>query len=605
MLPYFVDFTSDTLFYQLFTIPVRGKGNMSNIHTFSEDVALTVEHLANEFVPIPPIANDWYIITEASQTYQTAFINHHVVHMNRRVGQYAQLRLGKNVWNKLRNRKIAFALTRYITCDSDDRPDDELLESDWVWLEDVRSRYMAYKTQRVGVKETASSMKAAVEFTYFLGKRVEEWKLLRKSEQDDSSVKEYRDDEGQEPASFSIAPICQIKQHFIVITRTTLETYFKSSAASYIRDMLADKDHVTGALTQGLRRKKGDQDDFSWWNAIFKDDTFKHRSLRRGWRFDDRMLTDGISLCVAFRNTEQPSCTKTRFKKKTCQCYDCRKCCWDADFSSERVVAVDPGDINLVYAVEKDPRGNVTSYKLRNKEVYMRANMYKRSKIMRKHLLRGSELFAELSSKCRKTVCYERHLEYWKYCLTHHDALWKRMYIKIRARMGLEVYRRKASVLDKFWMSIQNAQKRKPLVAYGSGGGNNFSYQGRVSPPTSYTWKSCRKVNNQVFIVPEWYTSQYCPYCHVKLIDVVIKQVDSKGFTRNKVLRSVKRCSSSECVERGKKHHCSKVRKLAIDEGLCEMSRDEIGALNILMCGIATIHEQPRPEHLTFSYNHR
>jgi hypothetical protein len=599
--PYFVDFTSITLFFQLFNLPIRGGAKAKNIHHFSHSVLRTLRDHAELFPDLQPMPNDGCLLTEASQTYQTVFINHHVLSLERRMATYVKLRLGDDAWSRLRGAKKAYQLMRFLTDGDWERPQhDVLTASEWAYLDPLRERYLRYAAARSGLTNTTTSIQLAVEMGYFLGMQIEEWKAIRSRERDEQQNPDRQNQDRQIPGSFSMAPVTHIKRHFVTFTLFTLERFFKTTAAAAVKDVLDCSDPLCGMLDRkGKKRKKVDgppekvKTSDAWWTALFTDDTFRLRSKKMGWEFDGRVQTDGVALCVAFRNLGQKVCSKSRFKKN-CTCSGCRKLEWDEGMQYDRILANDPGDVNIAYVVEKDPRGKIHKSKLRNKEFYLQSDYYKRTNIMKKHMRRSQLAFDEVSGACVKTVDLERQLAYWLACTTHWDAMWKALYAKVHARMAFDVYRKRTSAMDRFWSCLKKGRKGKAIMLYGAGGSGSFSYRGKKCAPTSFAYKRCRKVFDMMFVVPEWYTSQYCPHCDVKIQDVR----DDAG----KVLRSVKRCSSSGCVERASKHHASHVRRLA-GQGVCEQSRDEIGALNIWKCGVATMHGQQRPMHLTFAYN--
>ena len=382
------------------------------------------------------------------------------------------------------------------------------------------------------------------------------------------------------------------------MTQTTLETFFRGTLAANLNELI-----LTDSMREVITAKPNSEYASSnWWKAVFTDGMFRHRSLRKGWKFDGRVMTDGVSLCIAFRNGDQKVCKKTRFKKK-CDCYGCSKVDYDPTWKFDRVCANDPGHKNIAYVVEKDPRGKAHKHVLRNHDFYMSSSMFKRTKIAQKHQQRSRNVFADMSKLCRKTVDLRRQMEYWKFCLAHEDVLMKRLYIKVRARLAFEVYSKRMSTVDRFWSSVKGARKGKLVMLYGGGGSSHLRYRGGKSAPTSFAYKRCRKEMDMMFVVAEPYTSQYCPTCQCKVADVTQSYVDPKGVRRQKVLRSVKRCSSSVCVEGAKKDRHARVRDLAIRLNVCEWNRDMLGALNIWKCGVAMMRGEERPEHLTFAYN--
>jgi hypothetical protein len=217
---------------------------------------------------------------------------------------------------------------------------------------------------------------------------------------------------------------------------------------------------------------------------------------------------------------------------------------------------------------------------------------------MKEHTSRSADVFAGISKCCRKTVSLERQLSYWRYCTSHEEKLFQRLFTKIRSKMALETYIHKTSSMDNFWVSLKNSRNGKVVIAYGSGGAGGTS-------PTSFAGKRCKKIfGNNVFAVSEEYTSQCCPHCNCRLQDKKEKNFTfPSGRIGTRVFRSVKRCTSPSCVGRALNHPLEPIRKIAETIGAYEMSRDKIGAMNILKCAENIIHGIPRPSHLTFEFN--
>ena len=617
ILPFHVDFKDDTMFYQLFTV-VTGRRTTKKLIAKSNPLIKEVMRIMTEhaelFPKIQPKEFDGYILTEASQQYETAFINHHVDRIDSRIVKYVKTRIGRDVWKRLCSAKRAYKVINYILKPGAEYPGHSLALPFRSWIDEMRSKYQAYKSARRGPFETTGSLKMLVELTYFVGCQLEQWQTNNSTSDDEEKSTETTANEPTPDGhmrSFSIAPICQIKRHFIVITRTTLETFFLHRAKGTITDAIAERMTPGRKGRLKLRKLKEDDDVASYcstlWHSVFKEEAFKHRSLRKGWIFDDRMLTDGVSLCVAFRNRNQPACTKDRnSKKNACDCYDCSRATWNDAWSSERLLANDPGKINIFFMVEKDPRGNVKTHVFRNKQYYLEGGVYRATKITQKHVKRSAAVFDQVAATCRKTVSWEHQLAYWKVCAANDAIMWLRLCTRVRAKLAFESYGKKTSSIDRFLVSVRKYRKTVPAVGYGAGGQGAFNPAGCIAAPTSKAYQRCKRMFSQTFLVQEPFTSQYCPYCDCKLHDKTQANfVFPSGRVGTKVFRSVKRCSSPSCVERATKHPLVAVRKIAQECGMYEMSRDKAGSLNIRSCAENVVHGLPRPQHLTFEYNNR
>ena len=74
------------------------------------------------------------------------------------------------------------------------------------------------------------------------------------------------------------------------------------------------------------------------------------------------------------------------------------------------------------------------------------------------------------------------------------------------------------------------------------------------------------------------------------------------GMHRMVDSRSVKRCTSPQCILRAEHHGNAYIRHVAITERAYEMSRDFVGARNILKCTLAIKEGRPRPAHLDWAH---
>lgn len=338
-------------------------------------------------------------------------------------------------------------------------------------------------------------------------------------------------------------------------------------------------------------------DDSNIWSGIFSAKLFGLRKRKKGWIFKNYVRTDGVSLCTTFANELLAKCQKT-FYKKRCDCSECRvvEHCKTGyhgkKLTDTRLIAIDPGLINIFFGVEVMPDGSVRTFKYRNKEYYRDGRVYDANRISKKYMKRCSVAIEAMSSTVSKTVRYDTQLAYWTTCAIHNQLLWTRLATVIRSKMSMETFRHRLSALDNFiFHHVANgSDPKKVLVAYGSGcvkGG--FARKGTLSAPTSKAFKRVRRMF-PVMLIDEAFTSQKCPYCkeqlHDKKVPYTSKKTGKKGV---KTVRSVKLCKSQQCVERAM--NCSSIpqQKIAVEKKVYEISRDKVGGLNIHECARWTL----------------
>ena len=361
------------------------------------------------------------------------------------------------------------------------------------------------------------------------------WETLKYLER---MAKKYKEEPKKLPKLFSLSPLCTIKRHFVTIDKTVLLNLMKNCGLVDIQwsdFKLVAEDHF---------------------RSLFKVDKLASKKHT----FKCIIKTDGVSACVHFECPKRTQGSPTEEKSH--------------DFSGERIIAIDPGRVNIVYAEEKIADGCFKSYKLTRGQYYEASGMKRRIRKTAKweETIREEELVYSRHSP--KTTDPEQFDAFLKDYISVYDKLWDLKLKKKWAQESFRVYRKKRKVLDGFFQSMHKKGERKPVIAYGKGG---FASHGRgeVSVPTEYVKDKCRKYFETVE-VDEYRTSCVCPCCDDLLCKVTKKIQSADGATVREV-RGLRRCSSTVCSQVSFKN------------------RDSVGARNILRC----LQMSERPTSLT------
>jgi hypothetical protein len=252
-----------------------------------------------------------------------------------------------------------------------------------------------------------------------------------------------------------------------------------------------------------------------------------------------------------------------------------------------RIVSVDPGKHNLLTCFEILPNGTERSYKL-TQEAYKIATNYDRrnarSALRCKPLTAPSEdgtpgAFQRLCEpdawgKTADSAAFETHMSIVAAVSPSIFA------VTLKTHWADEAFRTwqaKMKCLDRFWSMIKAGSLEdgtfgvQPIFAYGDGQFASSS-RGRVSAPTTATYKSCLKINYQcnVVLTCEHRSTWTCSSCekplqglrpgnvshtqdakeakHYKDIASGRKNPNKKWFSPlGKILHGLKKCTNSLC----------------------------------------------------------
>ena len=294
---------------------------------------------------------------------------------------------------------------------------------------------------------------------------------------------------------FSIAPICQIKRHFMTVDTTVLFELLKNVAAK------ADPQCCPGWLTAlgGMTLKtffQGQHEGLrnTAWNATFHLD-----GLRRRRTFGNQIDTDGVAMTVHFHVTIRKRAKHQKRTKKQPNKF-------------KRIVAIDPGRTNLVTALDS------STSKLRT---LTRGEYYKKARILRLQQktrtwelpLRG--VVSAWAKTSIRTSSPSHAYAYRQVLVRNYDRLWALRFEKKRAREALACFAGKQHVLDSFFSSFTHRGEEKPVIAYGAASFHPTG-KGEVSVPVKGVLKACRK-HYQTVLVNEYLTTKVHHACDHRL----------------------------------------------------------------------------------------
>lgn len=350
----------------------------------------------------------------------------------------------------------------------------------------------------------------------------------------------------KEQKRFSFAPIHKIKRHFIKID--TMGLLSLMDGASLIKKELRPT-------------KKNSKQTFFYesrddhWGSTFKTDKIKTNKHK----FSRLIETDGVSACIHFRHLKPPKSEKDEVvSKKKAKTKKLENLTRVINAGAERVIAIDPGRVNILYAVEKLLNGSILKYRLTRGLYYSSSGIndrIKKTKGWQKSIEAEENLFSLVSPRCSSSVQLNEFLENY---IGVYDKLWQEKLMKKRARTSFRVYCLRQKTLDSFYQSMCKEGEIRPVVAYGAARFNPTG-PGEIAVPTTAVAKRCCR-HYRTTMIDEYCTTQVCRNCDSRLHPVNER---IEGVVKS--ARGLKWCSSTICNSRF-------------------LDRDKNAALNILHC---------------------
>ncbi len=294
------------------------------------------------------------------------------------------------------------------------------------------------------------------------------------------------------------------------------------------------------------------------WGSVFE---FKPRKKPAYY-----VQTDGVSLCTHYLRRNAPAAKQkrgggTKRKRKSEE----KVAEAPPVDPGDRVIAIDPGRVNLVYGVEQLPEGGTKTYTLTRRAYYHGGHIFK----ARRHTQRWNraiqdelDALAAASPKTSHTAAWH---EYLAAVQQTYDALWGHLCRRRCGRMRLETHIYKQKTLDTFLASMKPRRQPVPKIAYGaarvaSGGA------GELSVPCVEVYKRISKLYPTT-PVDEFRSTKCCYACA------------SNGLTSELAgMRRQRRGGEPGLQDNRGLRRCTTCRKCPL------VSRDMNAALNIDLC---------------------
>lgn len=282
---------------------------------------------------------------------------------------------------------------------------------------------------------------------------------------------------------FTLAPISSIKSHYLTIDTTVLFEMMKNCKLTSVK-----------------------KDAFMELRDEHFSSCFRYSTLCRKGVFTHMLETDGVSVCFHFHVPKAQKVKENRVLKK-----------------SDRVIAIDPGRSNLIFAVDDTTK---ETYCLTRQSYYTSAGM----KTMNRKAAKWEKNIEEAELVYRKQSLKTIKEEVWDLFLKDYASVYQTLWdAKTEKKWGRErfrVYNLKRKTLDNFFQTMVGDQR--PVIAYGAARFNPTS-KNELSAPTTFVSKRCVK-HFPLIMVDEYNTTKVCYCCNQKLCPVMKNQQEVRGL---------------------------------------------------------------------------
>jgi hypothetical protein len=261
---------------------------------------------------------------------------------------------------------------------------------------------------------------------------------------------------------FRLAPLCQIKCHFLTIDNIVLREIL-----SNVRSKV-DKDKFPIWVSEAVDRKDMNDD---VWKSVFD-----YEGLRRKRRFGHQVDTNSEKVCFHFNTTKKAQHKKNRRienkRKKN---------------PKKRVVSIDPGRSNLITAWDEEKK---EFHRLTRKQYYRGSGMKKRTEKATRRNLEMKGVYEAMSCAPTRSVEQKDWFSYQMIVARHYDKLWEFKTRRVWRKEDMVVSGLKEKCLDRFFNRFHLKGEKKPVVAYGAACFHHTG-KGELSVPVKYVYKKC------------------------------------------------------------------------------------------------------------------
>jgi hypothetical protein len=317
-----------------------------------------------------------------------------------------------------------------------------------------------------------------------------------------------------ELSGFPSAPLCKMKSTFIHIDTDVFHSILK------------ELEIINIGLKEFNDIKK------LQWSSIFNTDKFLTRAqIERNFNFTYTIQTDGLSICIHYRRPKFQSSeviTDPYLPDR---------------ISSDRVIAQDPGRVNIFYGMEKLENGMIKKYTLTRAHYYEEAGIKYATKCSNKWNLHIKNKLEQLSKFSTRSSSRD-FIGYMKVITDNYNTFWNEYLSRRWARQRLTTYSGKKSVFDKFFGSFKDETNRRIVIAYGDAGFKSTSKY-ELSAPKNRVLTEAKKWY-KVVMVDEFRTTQIYSETGERL-SKVIKTINFNNEVKlQRAVRGLLWCNSTK-----------------------------------------------------------
>jgi hypothetical protein len=298
----------------------------------------------------------------------------------------------------------------------------------------------------------------------------------------------------------------------------------------------------------------------SEWNQLFDIETLLTKpQLAKGFRFNNHILTDGCSsICfliekVLLKNTTVHDSVTTdapqkhkRVAKRNHNSEEtvdsvAKQNIQQSYHPGQRIIAIDPGRVNLIYGVEELDYANFDFHQqtperyhqLTRKQYHKHIGIFKARKQFPKWREKdGLHQVDTAMSQCSlKTTQNQPWNDYLRIYVQYQQRLWQHKFQKKYSKWKFRGYLLKRQYLDRYFSNLRRDESGKitdlpPIIAYGDG---SFACTGKgeQSVPNKEIFRVCKRYYKTI-LINEFRTTAICNRCHQPLCKVITENNEAQ-----------------------------------------------------------------------------
>ena len=333
--------------------------------------------------------------------------------------------------------------------------------------------------------------------------------------------------EKEQGNKFRMAPLCQIKRHFLSIDDVVLRNILINVRTKTKEKGILFPEWISTQIDDNQMN-----DDV--WKSVFN-----YTGLRRRRQFSHMINTDGVKICFHFKVTKKKMRKRDNRRRRN----ERKK-----QNTGERVIAIDPGRVNLImaYDTEQDKY-----FRLTRGYYYRATGMKALTKRKNKENLKLKGVYEAMSRTPTKSIKEKDWYDYQQIVIRHYDELWSLNATEKRQREHFRVVRLKEKCLDRFFDQFLIKGERKPVIAYGASSFNPTG-KGELAVPVKYVYEKCSR-KYKTIKVDERYTTIQHSECRKRTTALKVRGRYTRGLRwcptcSNLVSRDRNACRNIACV---------------------------------------------------------